>query len=50
LAGRPRGRRPGEQKALGAMQEARLRDLIARGVPINSVCGLRCGRAQRCGR
>jgi transposase len=33
LAGRPRGRRPGEQKALGAMQEARLRDLIARGCP-----------------
>ena len=33
LAGRPRGRRPGEQKALGAMQEDRLRDLIARGCP-----------------
>jgi transposase len=33
LAGRPRGHRPGEQKALGAMQEDRLRDLIARGCP-----------------
>ena len=33
LAGRPRGRRPGEHKALGAMQEARLRDLIAGGCP-----------------
>src|SRR6187397_1579165 len=29
LAGRRRGRRPGEQKALSAAQEDRLRDLIA---------------------
>jgi transposase len=33
LAGRPRGRRPGEQKALSAVQEDRLRGLIARGCP-----------------
>src|SRR4051812_34790970 len=33
LAGRRRGRRPGEQKALSAAQEARLRGLIARGCP-----------------
>src|ERR671920_860521 len=33
LAGRRRGRRPGEQKALSAAQEDRLRDLIARGCP-----------------
>ena len=50
LAGRRRGRRPGEQKALSAVQEDRLRVLIARGVPIRSVCRLRCGRARRCGR
>src|SRR5690242_1210701 len=33
LAGRRRGRRPGEQKALNAAQEDRLRVLIARGCP-----------------
>ncbi len=33
LAGRRRGRRPGEQKALSAVQEDRLRGLIARGCP-----------------
>ena len=33
LAGRRRGRRPGEQKALSTMQEDRLRVLIARGCP-----------------
>src|ERR1043165_94962 len=33
LAGRPRGRRPGEQKALSAAQEEGLRYLIARGGP-----------------
>src|SRR3954449_1685058 len=33
LAGGRRGRRPGEQKALSAVQEDRLRDLIARGCP-----------------
>src|SRR5919205_500051 len=33
LAGRRRGRRPGEQKALSAAQENRLRNLIARGCP-----------------
>ena len=33
LAGRRRGRRPGEQKALSAAQEDRLRSLIARGCP-----------------
>src|SRR3954464_11849677 len=33
LAGRRRGRRPGEQKALSAAQEDRLRVLIARGCP-----------------
>jgi transposase len=33
LAGGRRGRRPGEQKALNAMQEDRLRVLIARGCP-----------------
>ena len=33
LAGRPRGRRPGEQKALSATEEDRLRGLIARGCP-----------------
>src|ERR687886_799629 len=33
LAGRRRGRRPGEQKALSAVQEDRLRVLIARGCP-----------------
>ena len=33
LAGRRRGRRPGEQKALSAAQEDRLRGLIARGCP-----------------
>ena len=33
LAGRRRGRRPGEQKALGAAQEEGLRYLIARGCP-----------------
>src|ERR687884_166973 len=33
LAGRRRGRRPGEQKALSAGQEDRLRGLIARGCP-----------------
>src|ERR687889_2080749 len=33
LAGRRRGRRPGEQKALSAAQEDRLRDSIARGCP-----------------
>src|ERR687889_887951 len=33
LAGRRRGRRPGEQKALSAVQEDRLRGLIARGGP-----------------
>src|SRR3954466_6846251 len=38
LAGRPRGRRPGEQKALSAAREDRLRDLIARGCP--DQCGL----------
>src|SRR5215213_5339082 len=32
LAGRRRGRRPGEQKALSAAQEDRLRVSIARGV------------------
>jgi transposase len=33
LAGRRRGRRPGEQKALSAAQEDRLRVLVARGCP-----------------
>src|SRR4029079_4395339 len=33
LAGGRRGRRPGEQKALSAVQEGRLRVLIARGGP-----------------
>src|SRR3954469_4459373 len=33
LAGGRRGRRPGEQKALSAVQEDRLRGLIARGCP-----------------
>jgi transposase len=33
LAGRRRGRRPGEQKALSAVQEEGLRSLIARGCP-----------------
>src|SRR3954447_7216224 len=33
LAGRRRGRRPGEQKALSAAQEDRLRGVIARGCP-----------------
>jgi transposase len=33
LAGRRRGRRPGEQKALSAAQEDRLGDSIARGCP-----------------
>src|SRR5690242_786543 len=33
LTGRRRGRRPGEQKALNAAQEDRLRVLIARGCP-----------------
>src|SRR5690242_8216146 len=33
LAGRPRGRRPGEQKALSAAQQEGLRYLIARGCP-----------------
>ena len=33
LAGGRRGRRPGEQKALSAAQEDRLRGLIARGCP-----------------
>src|SRR3954464_10455499 len=33
LAGRRRGRRPGEQKALSAVQEDRLRVLIVRGCP-----------------
>jgi transposase len=33
LAGRRRGRRPGEQKALSAVQEEGLRSLIARGYP-----------------
>src|SRR5215208_3238128 len=33
LAGRRRGRPPGEQKALSAVQEDRLRVLIARGCP-----------------
>src|SRR5918911_4763561 len=33
LAGRRRGRRPGEQKALSAAQEEGLRSLIARGCP-----------------
>src|ERR671920_1457043 len=33
LAGRRRGRRPGEQKALSVAQEDRLRDSIARGCP-----------------
>src|ERR1044071_5599191 len=33
LAGRRRGRRPGEHKALSTMQEDRLRSLIARGCP-----------------
>jgi transposase len=33
LAGGRRGRRPGEQKALSAVQEGRLRVLIARGCP-----------------
>src|SRR3954447_12365785 len=33
LAGRRRGRRPGEQKVLSAAQEERLRYLIARGCP-----------------
>src|SRR6188472_1412696 len=33
LAGRRRGRRPGEQKALSAAQEEGLRYLIARGCP-----------------
>src|SRR5689334_13569634 len=33
LAGGHRGRRPGEQKALNAAQEDRLRVLIARGCP-----------------
>src|SRR4051795_12673401 len=33
LAGRRRGRRPGEQKALSAVQEDRLRGLIAWGCP-----------------
>src|SRR5215213_3341678 len=33
LAGGRRGRRPGEQKALSAAQEDRLRDSIARGCP-----------------
>ena len=50
LAGRRRGRRPGEQKALSAAQEEGLRYLIARAVPISSVYRLRCGRAKRCGR
>src|SRR5215213_9052315 len=38
LAGRRRGRRPGEQKALSAGQEEGLRYLIARGCP--DQCGL----------
>src|SRR4051794_4607333 len=50
LVGGRRGCRPGEQKALSAVQEDRLRVLIARGVPISSVCRLRCGHAKRCGR
>ena len=50
LAGRRRGRRPGEQKALSAAQEEGLRSLIARGCRAGSVCLLRCGRARRCGR
>ena len=33
LAGRRRGRRPGEQKALSTMQEDRLRSLIGQGCP-----------------
>ena len=33
LAGRRRGRRPGEQKALSAVQQEGLRYLIARGCP-----------------
>src|SRR5215210_8478651 len=33
LAGRRRGRRPGEQKALSGAQEDRLRDLIAQRCP-----------------
>src|SRR3954452_22046083 len=33
LAGRRRGRRPGEQKSLSATEEDRLRGLIARGCP-----------------
>src|SRR4051794_12979075 len=33
LAGRRRGRRPGEQKALTIEQEDRLRGMIARGCP-----------------
>jgi transposase len=50
LASRRRGRRPGEQKALSVEQENRLCGLIARGVLINSVCLLHCGRARRYGR
>src|SRR3954452_10885589 len=38
LAGRRRGRRPGEQNALSAAQEDWLRGLIARGCP--DQCGL----------
>src|SRR5215217_6060708 len=33
LAGRHRGRRPGEQKALSAVQEDRLRGVVAQGCP-----------------
>ena len=40
LAGRRRGRRPGEQKALSAVQEDRLRVLIARGCPDQYGLGL----------
>ena len=50
LAGGRRGRRPGEQKALNAAQEDRLRSLITRGAPISMVYRLRYGRATRCGR
>src|SRR4051794_23944789 len=50
LAGGGRGPRPGGQKTPRAGQEDRLRVLIAGGVPISSVCRLRCGHAKRCGR
>ena len=49
LVGKPRGRKPDEQRLLDAAQEAEVRGLVRRHTPESWTCRSRCGAGPRSG-